>query len=404
MEEFNIMRLGHHGNGITEGGYYAPLTLPGEIIRGIKNAKSLEQIKIIEPSSERVSPPCTHFKTCGGCQLQHASDEFVSGWKVAIVAQALAAHGILTKLRTCLTSPIASRRRATFSARRTKKGALAGFHARGSGVIVKISNCQLLNADLLAALPIIEAFAIFGISRKGELRAQVTTSQVGLDIAIEGGKQLDGPMHASLAQQTEAYQLARLTWNKEIIAVPHAPSQKFGTATVFPPPGSFLQATTEGQEDLLKTVKKILKGAKRVVDLFSGSGTFSLPLAETTEVHAVEGNKDMMAALDKGWRHALGLKKVTHETRDLICHPLLPDELDKFDAAIIDPPRAGADAQIAALSKSNIKMIAYVSCNPVSFARDAATLTTNGYDLQFVQTVDQFRWSSHIELVGSFFK
>jgi len=112
----------------------------------------------------------------------------------------------------------------------------------------------------------------------------------------------------------------------------------------------------------------------------------------------------MMAALDKGWRHALGLKKVTHETRDLICQPLLPDELDKFDAAIIDPPRAGADAQIAALSKSNIKMIAYVSCNPVSFARDAATLTTNGYDLQFVQTVDQFRWSSHIELVGSFFK
>ena len=404
MEEFNIMRLGHHGNGITEGGYYAPLTLPGEIIRGIKNTKSLEQIKIIEPSSDRVRPPCTHFKTCGGCQLQHASDEFVSGWKVAIVAQALAAHGILTKLRTCLTSPIASRRRATFSARRTKKGALAGFHARGSGVIVKISNCQLLNADLLAALPIIEAFAIFGISRKGKLRAQVTTSQVGLDIAIEGGKQLDGPMHASLAQQTEAYQLARLTWNKEIIAVPHAPSQKFGTATVFPPPGSFLQATTEGQEDLLKTVKKILKGAKRVVDLFSGSGTFSLPLAETTEVHAVEGSKDMMAALDKGWRHALGLKKVTHETRDLICHPLLPDELDKFDAAIIDPPRAGADAQIAALSKSNIKMIAYVSCNPVSFARDAATLTTNGYDLQFVQTVDQFRWSSHIELVGSFFK
>jgi 23S rRNA (uracil1939-C5)-methyltransferase len=404
MTEFNITHLGHHGNGITEDGYYAPLTLPGEVIRGIQSAKSLEEVKIIEPSSDRVRPICSHFKTCGGCQLQHASDEFVSSWKVAIVAKALAIHGISTELRTCLTSPIASRRRATFSARRTKKGAMAGFHARGSDVIVEIANCQLLDADLVAALPIVEAFAVIGTSRKGELSAHVTTSQAGLDIAIEGGKLLDGPMRASLAQKTEAHHLARLSWNKEVIAMRHAPSQKFGAATVVPPPGSFLQATKEGQEDLLKTVKTILTGAKRIVDLFSGCGTFSLSLAETAEVHAVEANKDMMAALDKGWRQTDGLKKVTHEARNLFLHPLLPNELVKFDAVIIDPPRAGADAQVATLCKSNIKMIAYVSCNPVSFARDAALLVANGYDLQFVQTVDQFRWSSHIELVGGFFK
>lgn len=211
-------------------------------------------------------------------------------------------------------------------------------------------------------------------------------------------------MRASLAQEIEAHQLARLTWNKEVIATRHAPSQKFGSATVVPPPGSFLQATKEGQCDLLKIVKKILTDAKHVIDLFNGCGTFSLPLAETAEVHAVEGNKDMMAALDKGWRQAIDLKKVTHEARDLFRRPLLPDELDKFDAAIIDPPRAGADAQVVTLCKSNIKKIAYVSCNPVSFARDAALLVANGYDLRFVQTVDQFRWSSHIELVGGFFK
>ena len=404
MEEFNIIRLGHHGNGITEDGYYAPLTLPGEVIRGTQSTKSLEEVKIIEPSSDRVHPPCSHFKTCGGCQLQHASDEFVSSWKVAVVAQALAAHGISTELRACLTSPIASRRRATFSARRTKKGATAGFHARGSDVIVEIANCQLLDADLVAALPIIEAFAVIGTSRKGKLSAQVTASQAGLDIAIEGGKMLDGPMHARLAQATETHQLARLTWNKEMITMRHAPLQKFGVASVVPPPGSFLQATKEGQDDLLKTVKTILSDAKRVVDLFSGCGTFSLPLAETAEVHAVEVNKNMMAALDKGWRQAIGLKKVTHEVRDLFRRPLLPDELDKFDTAIIDPPRAGADAQVATLCKSKIKNIAYVSCNPVSFARDAALLVASGYDLRFVQTVDQFRWSSHTELVGGFFK
>lgn len=165
MEEFNITRLGHHGNGITEDGYYAPRTLPGEVIRGIKTAKSLEEVKIIEPSSDRVRPPCSHFKTCGGCQLQHASDDFVSSWKVAAVAQALAAHGISTELRACLTSPIASRRRATFSARRTKKGTMAGFHARGSDVIVEIANCQLLDADLVTALPIVKAFAMIRKSR-----------------------------------------------------------------------------------------------------------------------------------------------------------------------------------------------------------------------------------------------
>ena len=404
MEDFKIMRLGHHGNGITEDGYYVPLTLPGEVISGRRSAKSLEEVKILAPSSDRVHPPCSHFKACGGCQLQHASDEFVSSWKVAVVEQALAARGISTELYACLTSPIASRRRATFSARRTKKGAMAGFHARGSDVIVEIANCQLLHADLVAALPIVEAFAVIGTSRKGELSAQVTISQAGLDIAIEGGKPLDGPMQASLAKETEGHQLARLTWNKEVIAMRHAPSQKFGTAIVVPPPGTFLQATQEGQEDLLETVKTILGDAKRVVDLFSGCGTFSLPLAERAEVHAVEGNKYMVAALDKGWRQAIGLKKVTHEVRDLSHRPLLPDELNKFDAAVIDPPRAGADAQIANLSKSGIKTIAYVSCNPISFARDAALLFATGYDLQFVQTVDQFRWSSHIELVGSFCK
>ena len=404
MEEFNIMRLNHHGNGITENGYYAPMTLPGEVVRARYNKKSLDEISIIEPSSDRVQPPCIHFKACGGCHLQHASDEFVSRWKVSIVEQALAAHGISTELHACLTSPIGSRRRATFSARRTKKGVMAGFHARSSDIIVEISNCQLIQADLVAALPIIEALALITTSRKGELSAQVTISQAGLDISIEGCKPLNGPMRDSLSQVAKAHKLARLTCDKEVIAMRHAPSQKFGTATVIPPPGSFLQATKEGQEHLQKTVKTILKDAKRVVDLFSGCGTFSLPLAETSEVHAIEVDKDMVAALDKGWRHATGLRKISREARDLFRRPLLPDELEKFDAAIIDPPRAGAEAQVANLCKSNIKKVAYVSCNPVTFARDAALLVANGFDLQFVQTVDQFRWSYHIELVGSFSK
>ena len=141
-----------------------------------------------------------------------------------------------------------------------------------------------------------------------------------------------------------------------------------------------------------------------MVDLFSVCGTFSLPIAAKSEVRAVELDKEMLSALDKGWLRARGLKRVSLETRDLFRRPLLPDELDRFDAAVIDPPRAGAEKQVANLCKSNIPAIAYVSCNPVTFARDAALLIENGYDLQYVETVDQFRWSYQIELVGAFSK
>jgi 23S rRNA (uracil1939-C5)-methyltransferase len=152
----------------------------------------------------------------------------------------------------------------------------------------------------------------------------------------------------------------------------------------------------------LSAVEEITAKASRIVDLFAGAGTFTLPLATCAEVHAVEGEAEMIAALDRGWREGKGLKRVTSEARDLFRRPLEPDELRKFDAAVIDPPRAGAEAQIATLAASEIKVIAMVSCNPVTFARDAVTLQKAGFTLDWVQVVDQFRWSAHVEVVGSF--
>ena len=211
-------------------------------------------------------------------------------------------------------------------------------------------------------------------------------------------------MQISLAQAAEQFSLARLSWEDDVIALRAPPIQRFGRARVVPHPGAFLQATKEGEGALLHHVQTIVADARSIVDLFSGCGTFSLPLAETKEVHAVEGEKAMVQAMDAGWRKAEGLKKLTHEARDLYRRPLLVDELKRFDAAVIDPPRAGAEAQVGELAKSGIKTIAYVSCNPMSFARDAAILREAGYSLGFVQAVDQFRWSSHVELVGAFVK
>lgn len=402
MTQITIKRLGHQGDGIAEGPVFVPLTLPEEIVTGDLDGQRLTDMRIVEPSPHRVSPPCRHFKSCGGCQLQHARDDFVADWKTGVVKQALAAQGIETVFRPILTSAPQTRRRCSISARRTKKGATSGFHARASGTIIPIPGCQLLDPRLMAAFAIAEDLAVVGSSRKGELSVLATLSESGLDLAVTGGKPLDGPLRIELAGMTEKHNLARLSWDDEVVATRLPPLQEFDGINVVPPSGAFLQATKDGEEALRSAVMEIVQGCDPVVDLFSGSGTFALPVSRDAEVHAVEGAPDMIAALDAGWRKAQGLKRVTSVARDLFRRPLLPDELQKFGAAIIDPPRAGAEAQTAELARSGVPVIAFVSCNPVTFARDSKTLIQAGYVLDWVQVVDQFRWSSHVELVGRF--
>jgi 23S rRNA (uracil1939-C5)-methyltransferase len=402
MTEHLILRLGHHGDGIAEGPIYAPLTLPGEVVTGEVEGQTLTDLRIVTPSEDRVAPPCRHFKTCGGCQLQHASDALVADWKLGVVRTALAAHDIDTDFRPIQTSAAQSRRRATYSARRTKKGAMAGFHGRGSDTVIEIPGCQLLDPAVLEGLPVAEALALAGTSRKASLAVSVTTTRAGLDVSVHNGKPLDGSLRQELAQLCDRLGLARLTWEDEVIAMRAPPVQRFGNADVVPPPGAFLQATPQGEAALVAAVREAVGTASPIVDIFAGCGTFTLPLAQHAEVHAVEGEAAMLDALDHGWRMAKGLKPVKTEARDLFRRPLLPDELAKAGAVVIDPPRAGAEAQVAELAQAKPPIIAYVSCNPVTFARDGATLIAAGYRLDWVQVVDQFRWSSHVELAARF--
>lgn len=402
MTTYVIQRLGHLGDGIADGPIFAPLTLPGEMVSGQIEKDHLRDVKIVEPSSDRVAAPCRHFRTCGGCQLQHASLPFLANWKTEVVASALEAHDLTAQFLPMAVSPPKSRRRATFSARRTKKGAMAGFHAKASDVLVEIPDCQLLSPGLMAALPAAEALAIAGASRKRGMKVAATLSAAGLDVSVLAEKPLDGPFRIELAALAEAHDLARLTWGGETVVERRSLKQAFDGLAVAPPPNAFLQATEMGEAALRDDVVRIVAGARRVVDLFAGCGTFSLPLARCAEIHAVEGDKDMLAALDAGWRRAGGLKKVSIETRDLFRRPLMPDELRGFEAAVIDPPRGGAEAQITTLCDSGIPAIAYVSCNPVTFARDARALVDAGYDLKALRVVDQFLWSAHVELVAEF--
>lgn len=402
---YKIDRLGHLGDGVvqtSEGPIFATGVLPGEEVEGTLSGDRLSDIRIVTPSTDRVKPPCRHARSCGGCQLQHASEAFVAAWKEQVVQTALAGQGLDAPFRPAAISPGHARRRATLSARRTKGGALLGFHGKGSDTITPIPDCKLLHPGLIAAFPGLEALVVTGGSRTAELQLMVTTTRGGVDVVVSGGKLLDGDLRLELSRIVERHAFSRLTWDGETVALRDRPAQTIGPATVVPPAGAFLQATAEGEAALLVGVREALGTQRKVVDLFSGVGTFALPLANETEVHAVEGDREMVAALELALRHAQGLRRLTTEARDLFRRPLDAGELKGFSGAVIDPPRAGAEAQVLCLAQSGVPVIAAVSCNPVTFARDSRLLVAGGYKLDWVQVVDQFRWSTHVELVARF--
>ena len=399
-----IERLGHLGDGIANGPVYAPLCLPGEEVTGDIDQGRIATPRIITSSPDRVTPVCSHFKSCGGCLLQHASDGFVEQWKAQVVQEALSAHGIKAPIRSVKTSPSQSRRRATFSGRRTKKGALVGFHARASDALIEIPNCKLLVPELIALIPVLKDIVIVGASRKAELSLAVTWSNVGADLAVTGGKPLDATLRQTIAAIAGQNGIARITWGGELVAQQCPPVQDIAGIDVVPPPGAFLQATRNGQDALTESVIEAVGTAKSVADLFAGCGTFALPIAKTANVHAIESEPEMLDALDSAWRLANGLHKITTETRDLFRRPMHSSEMSRLDALVVDPPRSGAEAQVTEIAKSNVSRVAMVSCNPVSFSRDAKILMDGGYTLHWIDVVDQFRWSAHVELSAFFTK
>lgn len=404
MTRWRIERLGRRGDGVAVCGdaqALAPLTLPGEDIEGKPEGGRIAAPRIVAASAQRVAAPCLHYRACGGCALMHGSDDFVAGWKLGVVGTALAAQGIAARVGMAHVSPPRSRRRAVLSGRRTKKGALLGFHRRGSDVVVDLADCMVLRPAIVAALPDLRRLVVMGGSRSAELALTVTETLAGLDVAVQGGKEMSADLFAQLAALARDAGWARLVWGDEPLLL-RPPELQFGAARVVLPPGGFLQATAEGEAALLAAVRAIVGDALRIADLFAGAGTFALPLAERAEVHAVEGLAAPLAALDAGWRAVPGLRRVTTETRDLARRPLLPDELARFDAVVIDPPRAGATAQAATLAESTVPLVAWVSCDPVTFARDARRMIEGGYAMGPVGVVDQFRWSPHVELTASF--
>ena len=395
-----IKRLDRGGDGVAAGSLRVPLALPGEIVAGEVRSGLIAAPTVVSPSPARVRPPCRHFGACGGCALQHASDSFVKDWKQRIVRDALAEYGLSAPIGRVHTSPPASRRRAVFSGRRMKNRAVVGFHAPASDTIVGIPDCILLAPALTALLPALERIVMVGGSRRGELRMSVNSSETGADIRADGGKPVNSGLVEKLARIVSDHAISRLTWNGDLVAQVDQPYQNLGGVRVVPPPGSFLQPTKEGELAMIGAVTRAVGQAGLVADLFAGCGTLTLPLARMARIHSVDADAGMLRSLESACRGVSGLKTVTTETRDIHRHPLAPRELAAFDALVADPPRAGAGAQAAAIGNSDLARVAMVSCNPVSFARDARIMADAGFGIEWIEIIDQFRWSVHVELVA----
>jgi 23S rRNA (uracil1939-C5)-methyltransferase len=234
----------------------------------------------------------------------------------------------------------------------------------------------------------------------GECEVSLTASLTGLDVAVRAEKRKLRP--EKLVPLAREFDLARLALNGEIVVQSRAPVVRMGKAVVELPVASFLQATEAAEAILADRVLALVGPAKQVADLFCGLGPFALRLAESARVVAHDSDREAVAALTRAHRHVQGLKAVTAQRRDLFREPLTRYELTDFDAVVLDPPRAGAEAQARELAAARVARVVYVSCDPVSFARDAAILVAGGYRLESVVPVDQFAYSAHVELIGLF--
>jgi 23S rRNA (uracil1939-C5)-methyltransferase len=180
------------------------------------------------------------------------------------------------------------------------------------------------------------------------------------------------------------------------------PLIQFDGINVIPPPSAFLQATVASEQILTDFVVSRLGGSRRAADLFCGIGTFTFPLARRLPVLAVDSDARALDALTLAYRKGTGLKPIESRTRNLFREPLTASELDGIDLVLFDPPRQGAEAQARQIAASPCSRVIAVSCDPVTFARDASILVAGGYTLVEVLPVDQFRWSAHLEIAALF--
>lgn len=409
-----IARLGAAGDGIAEGDpiLYVPLAAPGDRVlvrpgpeRG--GGRAAELVELLESGPARAVPACPHFGTCGGCSLQHLNDDAYEAAKRAQLEEALRRAGAAkVEILPLLRAPPGGRRRIALAAERRGGAVTLGYHARRSHAMVDVLVCPIADAAIQALLAPLRRCLVDVLAERGTMAALVTRLDDGLDVLLQGALPPGPAVLEHLAAFAQQQDLARLSWRRseeaaiEPIAHRRSGIVRFGAATVSPPPGAFLQASRAAEQAMVQFAQKALTGAASIADLFAGCGTFAFPLSTKATVHAVEGDAALVRTMAAA---ALSISaRLTTQARDLFRQPLSARELNRFEAVLFDPPRAGAAAQCEALAGSEVRRVVAISCNPATFARDARVLIGGGFQLRRVLPVDQFLWSPHLELAAQF--
>ncbi|MDT8280850.1 MAG: class I SAM-dependent RNA methyltransferase [Erythrobacter sp.] len=390
-----IIRLAAKGDGVAASGRHIAGAVPGD---------ALDAGGAITPGPHHVAPACRHFATCGGCQLQHADDAVLADFVRDRVVNAAKGQGLEpAELLPVHLSPPASRRRAGLHGLRTAGGAVLGYREGGSHRVVDLAECPVLHPALTALIAPLRKF-IAAHGPKAMVGIDLTLADQGVDVnlahfPLEGL----GPTEAALDFAREQG-LARLSidqgYGPETVWEPEPATVTLAGVPVSLHAGAFLQATMDAEARMAADAADWLGSARMVADLFAGLGTFAFALRQGRKVLAVEAERAAHLACKSAGAQSGGGVLALH--RDLFRNPLQPEELNRFDAVLLDPPRAGARAQVAEIAASTLARVVYVSCNPSSWARDAATLTAAGFRLIKLRPVGQFRWSTHVELVSYF--
>lgn len=394
MSLSEILRVAGRGDGVTDDGRHVPYAAPGDRI---------DAHGAITRGPHYQEPPCRHFPECGGCQLQHLDDASWSDFIVDRIAGALAQHKLKTEIRAPQLSPPRTRRRATLHAERRGRQVLLGFTEQGSHKLIDLAECHVLDPALFALLAPLRGLFAALLPGSRRVNVHLALADQGVDVLIDGMEAEGLAAAEAITAFAHRHQLARFSMDEGLGPTsrwePDPVTISLSGVPVPFPPGNFLQATPEGEAALVAAVQEIVGDAGMIADLFAGLGTFTFAFPKA-KVYAGEAARDPIMAL-KG-AAAQARRMVFADHRDLFRRPVTTADLDKFEAVVLDPPRAGAREQVLELARSRAPVVAYVSCNPSTFARDAETLCEGGYTLDWIQPVGQFRWSTHVELAARF--
>jgi len=442
IETVTIRYVGAEGDGIASAddgaALYVPNTLPGEIVQVQRHRRQgdgwLARSVAIESASEaRIAPACKHFGECGGCVLQHWRNAEYLAWKTGLLASALRRAGFAEpSLDPIIVTPPYSRRRMDLAASRTPDGVMVGLHSRvtspptrarsaraaprGKGQpapasLCDIAECHVLHPGLFRLVSPLRVLLarLRGVRRDASIVANLLSD--GVDLLLRTDAALAPPDRSILVTFARTQRLLRISWammrgEPEPVVILAPPRITLSGVAVEPPPGAFLQASAEGEAAIAEAVTSglpnTLPARTSVAELYAGCGTLTFALSQRARISAWEGDNAAVSALRQAANHAGLTGRIVTAQRDLARQPLLASDFARFVAIVLDPPFAGAAAQMGQVAAARPPCVIYVSCNPAVLARDARMLRDAGYELARATPIDQFVWSARLESVSVF--